>query len=170
MSRPEPAGPAEFRCGRRIVAWGARRYGAGVDLTADDRLDIIELPGRYADALDQLQPERLHRVFTDDAVWEVLGGSGRRLEGIDEIKAFMGRPDVHPGAHLMTNVYIDEVVLDPRDGGPLVRLRSRGIFPVGPSDPRQPTSVFYGRYDDDVVRTPAGWRIRHRRYEFGSGH
>jgi hypothetical protein len=28
--------------------------------------------------------------------------------------------------------------------------------------------VFYGRYDDDVVRTDAGWRIRHRRYQHGS--
>ena len=45
---------------------------------------------------------------------------------------------------------------------------ARGVFPVGPSDPRSPTSVFYGRYDDDVVRTDAGWRIRHRRYQHGS--
>ena len=143
------------------------RYRAVVDLTADDRLDIIELPGRYADALDRLQPEQLHRVFTPDAVWEVVGGTVR-LVGLDEIMAFMGRPDVHPGAHLMTNVYIDEVVADPRDGGRLVHLRSRGVYPVGPSNPKQPTAVFYGRYDDDVVHTDAGWRIRHRRYEHGS--
>ena len=136
-------------------------------LTADDRLDIAELPARYADALDRLQPENLHRVFTPDAVWEVVGGTVR-LVGLEAIMAFMGRPDVHPGAHLMTNVYIDEVVADQRDGGRLVRLRSRGVYPVGPSDPKQPTAVFYGHYDDDVVRTNAGWRIRHRRYQHGS--
>ena len=28
--------------------------------------------------------------------------------------------------------------------------------------------VTYGRYADDVVRVPAGWRIRHRRFAFGS--
>jgi hypothetical protein len=28
--------------------------------------------------------------------------------------------------------------------------------------------VFDGRYDDEVVRTDGGWRIRHRRYEHGS--
>ena len=136
-------------------------------LSADDRLAICELPARYADALDLLQPERLREVFTDDAVWEVLG-RGPRLEGIDEIMAFMGRADVHPGAHLMTNIYIEAVEEDPAGAGPLVLLRSRGVFPVGPSDPREPTSVFYGRYDDDVVRTAHGWRIRHRRYTFGS--
>lgn len=135
-------------------------------LTTDDRLDITELPARYADALDQLQPERLLEVFTTDAVWEMVGRI--RLEGLDAIMEFMGRPDVHPGAHLMTNIYIESVTDDPRDGGPLVRLRSRGIYPVGPSDPRNPTSVFYGRYDDEVVRTAAGWRIRHRRYQHGS--
>ena len=31
-------------------------------ITADDRLDIIELPSRYADALDTLQPEQLRDV------------------------------------------------------------------------------------------------------------
>lgn len=135
-------------------------------LTADDRLDIMELPARYADALDRLQPERLRGVFTADAVWEIVGA--RRLDGIDEIMEFMGRPEVHPGAHLMTNVFIESVSEDPLDGGPLVDLRSRGVFPVGPSDPRQPTGVFYGTYEDDVVRTDDGWRIRHRRYRFGS--
>ncbi len=135
-------------------------------LTTDDRLDITELPARDADALDQLQPERLLEVFTTDAVWEMVGRI--RLDGLDEIMEFMGRPDVHPGAHLMTNIYIESVSDDPRDGGPLVHLCSRGIYPVGASDPRNPTSVFYGRYDDEVVHTAAGWRIRHRRYLHGS--
>jgi hypothetical protein len=137
-----------------------------VRLTTDDRLDIVELPARYADALDRLQPARLVEVFTDDAVWEMVGRI--RLDGLDEIMEFMGRPDVHPGAHLMTNIYIESVSEDQRDGGPLVHLCSRGVYPVGASDPRNPTSVFYGRYDDDVVRTAAGWRIRHRRYQHGS--
>ena len=136
-------------------------------LSADDRLDIIELPAKYADALDHLEPERLRDVFTVDAIWEVPSRDWR-MTGLDEIMAFMGRDDVHPGAHLMTNIYIDAVDDDPTDGSPLVRLRSRGIFPVGPSDPQNPTTVFYGRYHDDVVRTDDGWRIRHRRYEFGS--
>ena len=135
-------------------------------LTTDDRLDIAELPARYADALDHLQPQRLRDVFTTDAVWEMVGGM--RLVGLEEIMAFMGRADVHPGAHLMTNIYIESVSEDLRDGGPLVHLRSRGVYPVGASDRRNPTGIFYGRYEDDVVRTDTGWRIRHRRYQHGS--
>lgn len=135
-------------------------------LTADDRLDITELPARYADALDRLQPEELRSVFTDDAVWEVIGGAVR-LDGIDEIMAFMARPEVHPGAHLMTNIYIASVAEDANDGEPVVHLCSRGVFPVGPSDRLNPTEVFYGRYDDDVVRTEDGWRIRQRSYQHG---
>jgi hypothetical protein len=136
-----------------------------VPLTPVDRLEILELPARYADALDLLEPEGLRSVFTEDAVWEMVGG--RRLDGINEIMEFMGRPEVHPGAHLMTNVYVGSVE-DDDAGDPLVHLRSRGVFPVGPSDPNNPTAVFYGRYDDEVIRTGAGWRIRHRRYQFGS--
>lgn len=136
-----------------------------MQLSADDRLDIIELPGRYADALDTLQPDHLRDVFTEDAVWEVVGGDVR-LVGLDEIMAFMARPEVHPGAHLMTNIYIAGVDEDP-DGETVVRLASRGVYPVGPSDRKNPTAVFYGRYEDDVVRAEAGWRIRHRRYTHG---
>lgn len=133
-------------------------------LTTDDRLDIIELPARYADALDLRETEKLSSVFTDDAVWEVVDG-GLRLDGLDEIMAFMAKPDVHPGAHLMTNIYITGV--DAEGDSPIVHLASRGVYPVGPSDRKNPTAVFYGRYDDDVVQTPDGWRIRHRRYRHG---
>lgn len=136
-------------------------------LTADDRLDIIELPGRYADALDMLEPEQLRDVFTSDAIWEVLDGR-IRLVGLDEIMDFMGRPEVHPGAHLMTNIYIAGSSEDSATGDQVVHMRSRGVFPVGPSDRENPTAVFYGRYDDDVVQTEAGWRIRHRRYQHGT--
>jgi hypothetical protein len=154
------------------VALGPRsrpstHYGAVVHLTADDRLDIMELPARYADALDRLEPERLRGVFTTDAIWEVTDGHFR-LEGLTDIMEFMGRTGVHPGSHILTNMFIESVTADPRDGGPLVRLWSRGLYPVGPSDRRDPTGVFYGSYDDDVVRTEDGWRIRHRRYRHGS--
>jgi len=81
---------------------------------------------------------------------------------------FMGRSGVHPGSHILTNMFIESVSADPRDGGPLVRLWSRGLYPVGPSDRKDPTGVFYGAYDDDIVRTEDGWRIRHRRYRHGA--
>lgn len=133
-------------------------------LSADDRLDIIELPSRYAEALDTLQPEQLHDVFTDDAVWEVEGGRVR-LNGLEEIMEFMGR-DIHPGAHLMTNIYIAGV--EGEGDTEVAHLKSRGIYPVGESDSKNPVAVFYGRYDDQVVRTASGWRIRERVYQYGS--
>lgn len=135
-----------------------------MDLTADDRLDILELPGKYAEALDTLHPEQLGDVFTDDAIWEIEGGRVR-LVGLDEIKEFMGRPDVHPGAHIMANPFITRVADD--DGTAVVHLKTRGVYPVGESDPRDPTGIFYGRYEDEIVRTEGGWRIRHRQYRYG---
>ena len=137
-----------------------------VQLSADDRLDILELPGRYADALDLRQPEQLVDVFTEDAVWEMAGGP--HLVGLDAIKEFMAKPEVHPGAHLMVNVYIASVGIDPENHEMVVHLRSRGVFPVGPSDRKNPTPVFYGRYEDEIVRADRGWRIRRRSYRHGS--
>ncbi len=134
-----------------------------MELTADDRLDILELPGRYAEALDTLHPDQLSDVFTDDAVWEVEGRF--KLTGLAEIMEFMGRPDVHPGAHIMANPFISGV--DGSGADAVVHLKTRGIYPVGPSDSKAPTGVFYGRYEDEVVRTDGGWRIRLRQYRYG---
>lgn len=136
-------------------------------LTTDDRLDIMELNARYADALDFLEPELLDEVFTDDAVWEVPEREVR-LVGLPAIKEFMGRPDVHPGAHLIMNIYIHGVADEPGGESPVVTLRSRGLYPVGPSSSSDPTSVFYGRYEDEVVKAASGWRIRRRRFVFGT--
>ena len=148
---------------------GANEAGA-IEADADvdswrDRSAIQDLIVRYSDAATRGDWDAFAAVWTDDAVWEMV--DRMRLVGIDEIMEFMGRPDVHPGAHLMTNIYIGSVDED-ADGGPAVHPRSRGVFPVGPSDPKHPTTVFYGRYDDEVVPTGSGWRIRHRRYQFGS--
>ena len=62
---------------------------AVVKLSADDRLDITELPGRYADALDTLQPEQLRDVFTEDAIWEVVGAL--KLVGLLPSATILGR-------------------------------------------------------------------------------
>ncbi|MEO8698372.1 MAG: nuclear transport factor 2 family protein, partial [Acidimicrobiales bacterium] len=109
-------------------------------LTAIDRLEIFELPARYADALDLRESEGLRWVFTDDAVWEIV--DGRRLLGIDEIMEFMGRPDVHPGAHLMTNIYVSSVDEDALGGevvvatAVIVATRDNGLASSG-----EPTST-----------------------------
>jgi 3-phenylpropionate/cinnamic acid dioxygenase small subunit len=119
-----------------------------------DRLELHELPGRYGDAIDDRDWDRLDQVFTTDAVFDLTdldapGFDAPRLEGLDEIKRFMDEDARHPQTHTMTNIYVDETA----DG---VQLNFR-ILALGRSG-----RVGTASYHDDVVKTPDGWRVAHR--------
>jgi len=114
-----------------------------------DRLEIHELPGRYGDAIDDRNWEGLDRVFTDDATFDLTDLGGPVLSGLAEIRRFMDTDATHPQTHLMTNIYVDE-----QPGGAklcfrLVARQKGGVFG---------TASYY----DDVVKTPAGWRVKDR--------
>ena len=114
-----------------------------------DRLELHELPGRYGDAIDDRNWDRLREIFTDDAVFDLTGVGARRLEGIDDIVHFMNVEASHPKTHMMTNIYVDEqdenVIMNFR----IVALLGKGL--VG-------TASYYDR----VVKTDEGWRGQHR--------
>ena len=114
-----------------------------------DRLELHELPGRYGDAIDDRNWDRLREIFTDDAVFDLTGVGARRLEGIDDIVHFMNVEASHPKTHMMTNIYVDEqdenVIMNFR----IVALLGKGL--VG-------TASYYDR----VVKTDQGWRVQHR--------
>lgn len=114
-----------------------------------DRLELHELPGRYGDAIDDRDWDRLDQIFTQDAVFDLTGVGSRRLEGLDDIKVFMDVEADHPRTHTMTNVYVDET----SDG---VRLNFRIVALL------RGGKVGTASYYDDVVRTPDGWRVKHR--------
>ncbi len=114
-----------------------------------DRLELHELPGRYGDAIDDRNWDRLREIFTDDAVFDLTGVGARRLEGIDDIVHFMNIEASHPKTHMMTNIYVDaqdeRVTMNFR----IVALLGKGL--VG-------TASYYDR----VVKTDQGWRVQHR--------
>lgn len=114
-----------------------------------DRLELHELPGRYGDAIDDRDWEGLHRIFTDDAVFDLTDLGAPRLEGIGEIKRFMDEDADHPRTHTMTNIYVDEAP----DG---VTLSFRILALLGEG------RVGTASYHDRVVKTPDGWRVQHR--------
>ena len=45
------------------------------------RLELHELPGRYGDAIDDRDWDRLGQIFTDDAVFDLTDLGAPRLEG-----------------------------------------------------------------------------------------
>lgn len=114
-----------------------------------DRLELHELPGRYGDAIDDRDWDRLGQIFTDDAVFDLTDLGSPRLEGLPEIKRYMDEDADHPRTHMMTNIYVDET-----PGGVTLRFRIVALLP----ERRVGTASYY----DDVVKTPAGWRVKHR--------
>ena len=114
-----------------------------------DRLELHELPGRYGDAIDDRNWDRLRDIFTDDAVFDLTGVGARRLEGIDDIVHFMNIEAAHPKTHMMTNIYVDEHEETVTMNFRIVALLGKGL--VG-------TASYYDR----VVKTDRGWRVQHR--------
>lgn len=123
-------------------------------VTVADRLELHELNARYGDLIDHQDWAGLEAIFTRDAEFRIVTPARRRsLHGLDEIKWYMAREAQHPIAHHITNVYVD-------DRNESVRLHTRLLL-VQPD-----RSAESGEYDDEVVRTAAGWRITARVYRF----
>ncbi|MEM7338816.1 MAG: nuclear transport factor 2 family protein [Actinomycetota bacterium] len=114
-----------------------------------DRLELHELPGRYGDAIDDRDWDRLDQIFTADAVFDLTDLGVPLLEGLDRIKAFMDTEAEHPRTHTMTNVYADET-----DNGANLFFRIVALLGGG--------KVGTASYYDQVVKTPDGWRVAHR--------
>ncbi|WP_322749232.1 MULTISPECIES: nuclear transport factor 2 family protein [unclassified Frankia] len=130
-----------------IDAVGIDAMGIG---TAD-RLALHEIAARYGDLIDARDWPGLAYVFAADAVFDLTDVDAPRLDGLDAIRHHMDGAD-HPLAHHITNIYVTE------DGGePVLHSRVLGVLPD-----RRASS---GQYTDAVVRTPDGWRIRHRLFQ-----
>lgn len=114
-----------------------------------DRLEIHELPGRYGDAIDDRDWDRLAAIFTPDAIFDLTGVGSRVLTGFDDIVHFMEHEAAHPRTHMMTNIWVDPTPLGADLRFRIVALRGKGL--TG-------TASYY----DQVVRTSDGWRVKHR--------
>ena len=121
-----------------------------------DRLEITELLGRYANALDERDWRRLASCFTDDAVGD-YGGIGH-FEGFAAIETLC-RNTLEPldaSQHLVGSI---EIELS-GDGA-----RARCAFQAQHTKrgcEGGDNYVLGGSYRDELVRTLDGWRIRRR--------
>ena len=120
-----------------------------MELTLEDRLDLYEIPGRYGDSIDDRDWDKLRTIFTEDAVFDLTGVGSRKLVGIDDIVSFMEDEAAHPRTHMMTNIYVN-----PTSDGVDLRFRIVALLGQG----RTGTASYY----DHVVKTPDGWRVKHR--------
>ena len=132
--------------------------------SAEDTLAILDVVARYGFVVDDRDWEAFDRVFTEDAVFDPRdhGLEPPRgfapLIGLEEIVRSFRDVYTHPLQHMVVASVIDDVSPDE------VVVRSKGVFPI------PEFQFFEGMYTDILVRTEAGWRIRHKTFKrFGKG-
>ncbi len=137
----------------------AQRPGeAAIQLLLDER-DITAVLHRYAAALDQKDWELFSTCFLPDASahYETIG----LLEGYPAIEALCRSAlgNMSRTQHLIGNV---DISVDGDIAKSSCYLHAQHVRPMTSGGD---TNIIAGRYDDDLVRTARGWRIRRRKLQ-----
>lgn len=116
---------------------------------------VVALHRTYAEALDRREFDRLAEVFTPDVV--ATYGDREPVSGLAELIAFLRatHADVVRSLHRVVDV---EVTVSGETATSTAAKRN-DLLRAGDTE----STVVAGRYLDELVRTPEGWRIRRRR-------
>jgi ketosteroid isomerase-like protein len=110
----------------------------------------------YSLAIDRREWGRVAEAFTEDAVWELADGT--RFQGLSRIRERMisgaengpAKP-LHVAFNVCLTVEGDAGVAD-----------SNWLY-YGEQNGQPWGLLSFGDYEDRLVRTPAGWRLKYRR-------
>jgi ketosteroid isomerase-like protein len=120
-----------------------------------DELELRDLVVRFSDAVTRGDWDRFEAVFAPDAVWEESEPFPNRYVGSTAIRSSVAASTAH------VDVYVQMphgTVVTRLDGDHASATTSiQGVSVVGDL-----VVVNFGVYDDDFVRTAAGWRFAHR--------
>jgi 3-phenylpropionate/cinnamic acid dioxygenase small subunit len=129
----------------------------GSGLSAQDERAVSAVLIAYGTSIDQRDWNRFRACFSEDC--EADYGSFGKWQGATAITAFMkqAHADIGPTLHRITNIeirkddghvsaraYVDALLMPVNAGGPV----HHGI----------------GYYDDQLIRTGAGWQISRRQF------
>jgi len=124
-----------------------------------DRAEINDVIVRYGWAIDTKDWDLLDTCFLADAHCDYSSNPGGKVGPYPEIRAWLAKVmKAFPVTqHLMSNV---DITLD----GDRATVRTMVTNPQGAATREGPLHFFFvgGRYDDEFVRTAAGWRIARR--------
>ena len=129
----------------------------------EDKLEILELISRYSHAADGDDPQAYADVFTDDGVFHGRAGQPDEivLKGHEKLKRFLmstlNRKELmQTRHHQSTTTFLEISQTKAKTRTYLLTttcLKNQTEIQVGL------TSV----YEDELLRTPAGWRIKYRK-------
>lgn len=121
-----------------------------------DREDIIDVLVRYATGIDRRDWDTFRTVFTADCALDY--GDIGTWDGVDAVTEFMTQAHAMAGhtLHRITNVAVDV-------DGDTATARSYVDALIMAADNASGVNAA-GFYDDELVRTAAGWRLARRRF------
>jgi uncharacterized protein (TIGR02246 family) len=129
-----------------------------------DRAQIRELTARYNRCFDDGDPDGFAATFTEDGAMEVDGAF--RVDGRPAL-AEMVRHTPYGVVHVTVDATVevdgDHAVQDVK-----LLVLARPAADAAP-DVRRTKVTNSGRYHDELVRTPDGWRFTHRTAFLDSG-
>jgi hypothetical protein len=127
-----------------------------------DKLEILDLIGRYSHAADGSSPEAYADVFTEDGVFHGRAGQPDELilRGRDKLLAFHRRAMQQRGTRQTRHHQSTTIFLEIGDDRAITRTylltttAAQGVLPQ-----MGLTSI----YEDEMLKTAEGWRIKYRK-------
>ena len=128
---------------------------AAVNQEIPDKQHIRELQNRYSYAIDSGQYHKLDDMFTPDATYHFVTGSTDNLEALKNTIRDALQP-LTSSQHINGNQWA-EITGDHATAGCYFTVH---MFKEGVADGEH--FEMGGRYDDELLRTPDGWRFTNR--------
>lgn len=125
----------------------------------DDRQDISDLLVRYATGIDRRDWPLFRTVFTDDC--ELDYGEIGAWRGVDAVTEFMTQTHA-PAGHTLHR--LSNQVITVEGDTAVARTYVDALIMFGDNQSGGAGANGIGFYDDEIVRTGAGWRIARRRF------
>ena len=134
-------------------------------MSMEDRLAITDNIYAYSYHWDGQDVERFLTVFTDDALWEFFPSGTDQpevsLQGHAKIRAWAAerlarRKGKFVSRHFQTNIVFDALTATS------ARTRTMVLVTHHAVEDAAPKPILTGVYRDEHVKTPQGWRLRHR--------
>ena len=127
-----------------------------MQLSAEDRVEILDAYGRYCHAFDSGDAQTAAALFAEDGRFAYVGS--RDFAGREAIAALFERR--HAGAPGIRHL-VSGIVVEPSPEGASGRAYVV-VLRMGPGEPLRVITI--GQYDDLWVRLAEGWRLKRRAY------
>ncbi|MBV9509278.1 MAG: nuclear transport factor 2 family protein [Caulobacteraceae bacterium] len=126
-------------------------------LTGEDMAGLLQAQHLYGHVLDHFLWDKLGEVFARDGVFDPSDVGLPVMRGVEEIRRGLARLE-EDAAHgkLLNHIATNPAVIAVGEDG-VVKMRAKYIVTSDPD------SVSFGEYEDDMVKTPDGWRIQYRK-------